>query len=326
MSGFAKLNGISLATSDILLSSMQNEEQNTPTSEAQTTPQNVAQSPTQITEAPKQKSWLIVGLTVLTLILLGTTIFFAYQNYQLKNQLLLAPTSTPDNNGEVSTPTVTPTSDETTETTSLIPSGWTLQNNGECAVKLPIPPKEEPFYKPYDPNKQPSVTADVGSGRFWDFPRGVVYPNLLSKLPNGYETHKQTPTAYATEAEASGYVSSAIIVSCIPNTNSVDNQEMLNMLNQGLQNYNQENTERMGATRYTIKSSKETNRWNNNVYDFTMSEYFKNPGGQPFTNSVEYTMFATPSFIYEIRIMGATNDSFVKDTAQKIFDNLQFSE
>jgi hypothetical protein len=70
-----------------LLSSMENETQNTPTPEAQTASQEVTQSPTQTPEAPKQKSWLIIGLVILVLLLLGTTGFLAYQNYQLKQQI-----------------------------------------------------------------------------------------------------------------------------------------------------------------------------------------------------------------------------------------------
>jgi hypothetical protein len=56
-----------------------------------------------------------------------------------------------------------------------------------------------------------------------------------------------------------------------------------------------------------------------------MVEYYSNPGGQPITNSIEYTMFTTPKYIYEVRVMGATDNSFVKETARKIFDNLQFT-
>lgn len=36
--------------------------------------------------ASKQKPWFIIGLTIFTLFLLGTTSFFAYQNYQLKKK------------------------------------------------------------------------------------------------------------------------------------------------------------------------------------------------------------------------------------------------
>lgn len=54
------------------------------TPEAQTTPQKRTAPVTQIIEALKQKSWIIIGLIMLVLILSVATSFFAYQNYQLK--------------------------------------------------------------------------------------------------------------------------------------------------------------------------------------------------------------------------------------------------
>ncbi|MBD3279163.1 MAG: hypothetical protein GF390_00445 [Candidatus Pacebacteria bacterium] len=54
--------------------------QNNPIPEAQIAPQGAAQP-------PKQKPWPIIGLIVLVLLLLGTTSYFAYQNYQLKKKI-----------------------------------------------------------------------------------------------------------------------------------------------------------------------------------------------------------------------------------------------
>lgn len=213
----------------------------------------------------------------------------------------------------------------TQEPSATLPSGWTHKSNSECAVMFGIPPKSDPYYKPYDPNRQPSVTDDAGSGRFWDFPRGCSYPNMLSKFPNCYEQHKQASTMYAAEDEASGYISSAVIVSCIPNTTNLNNQSALSSLKNYLQTYNQDTGEKgMEANTYTVSSSKETNRWGLPVLDLTVSEYFSNPGGQPVTNSVQYTMLATPDYIYEVKVFGASTDSFVKQTAQQIFNNLKF--
>jgi hypothetical protein len=186
--------------------------------------------------------------------------------------------------------------------------------------------KKEPYYSTPDSNRPPSVTGDEGSGRFWDFPRGGVYPNILSKLISNNQEYKQATTMYATVDEASGYVSSAVVVSCIRNTGNLNNLSMLNSLKSKLQEYNNDKSEKgMQASTYTIKSSNEVSRWNSKVYDLTMAEYYSNPGGQPITNSIEYTMFTTPKYIYEVRVMGATDNSFVKETARKIFDNLQFT-
>lgn len=65
---------------------------NTTAPEAQSEPQEVPQPVTQTPGAPKQKPWLILGISVLTLLFFGTTCFFVYQNYQLKkNQQAISP-------------------------------------------------------------------------------------------------------------------------------------------------------------------------------------------------------------------------------------------
>lgn len=251
-------------------------------------------------------------ILIIVVAALGIAGYFAYQNMQLKDLL------TKTGQEEVSTPSSEPKE-------STLPAGWTYKDNGECDVSFAIPPKKSPYYEPVDPNRPDPVTNDEGSGRFWDFPRGGVSANMLTKFPNGYETSKQANAMYASIDEASGYISSAVSVSCIPNTDNFDNLSMLNTLKNKLQEYNQDTGEKgMEPTTYTIKTSKEIDRWNRKVYDLTISEYYQNSGEQPYTNSVEYTAFTTPSFIYEIRVLGEIGDNFVKETAKKIFDNLVF--
>lgn len=274
---------------------------------------------------PNQKGNFIILIGVVFLILIvGIGAYYLGQQTSKKTQ----PSGQEQSVTNPSTAPTQPSSSVNTVTTEpapSLPSGWTYKSNGECAVKFAIPPKQAPYYQIPDPNRQPSVTNDEGSGRFWDFPRGGVYPNLLSKLITGNQEYKQAPTMYATVEGASGYVSSGVIVSCIPNSSNLNNLSMLNSLKSKLQEYNNGTSEKgMQASKYTIKTSNEVSRWNQKVYDLNMSEYYSNSGGQPVTNSVEYTMFTTPKFIYEVRVMGATDNAFVKETAKKIFDNLVF--
>lgn len=293
----------------------------------QPSPAQPTQVPNQPVSTPitNQKGFfpIIIGVIILVLVV-GAGAYYLGQQSSKKTQ-------SSEQQQTITNPTTAPTQPSsstntvTTEPATSLPSGWTYKSNGECAVKFAIPPKQAPYYQVPDPNRQPSVTNDEGSGRFWDFPRGAVYPNLLSKFPNGYDGHKQVPTMYASAEEASGYVSSAVIVSCLPNSGNLTNATMLNTLKTKLQEYNQEGGEKgMQASTYTIKTSNEVNRWNQKVYDLVVAENFANPGGQPITNNVEYTMFTTPKFIYEVRVMGATENAFVKETAKKIFDNLRF--
>lgn len=207
----------------------------------------------------------------------------------------------------------------------VIPSDWSYKANIDCDVDFPIPPKKEPYFNIPNPNRAPSVTYDEASGRFWDYPRGVFYPNLLLKLYDNKEQYKQIATTYASEDEASGYVSAAVVVSCLWNTRGINNKQLLDLLKVGLQKYNQTNTETMEASKYTIDSSENKEKWGQDIISLTVSEYFKNSGGEPYTNSVNYVMFATKNKIYEVRKIVNSDSSFVKDTAQKIFDNLKFT-
>lgn len=286
------------------------------------TPANPNSAPNSITNR-KGFVPIIIGVILLILIVGGGAYYLGKQsstNSQLQNQKQ----SQSNINPPLTTSQPSPT-DLLSEPTVTLSPGWAYKNNGECAVKFAIPPKQTPYYQVPDPNRQSSVANDEGSGRFWDFPRGSSYPNLLVKLPNGYESHKQAPTMYASAEEASGYISQGVIVSCIPNTANLSNQSMLNSLKTKLIDFNQSTGEKgMEADTYTITSSEEVNRWGKTVLDLTVSEYFKNLGSQPVTNTIRYTMFATPQFIYEVRIIGASENIFVKETAKKIFDNLQF--
>lgn len=271
---------------------------------------NPVNQPAQIPEKPRV-NYLMIGLVVLVCF-----VIFGLGGYYLgiqtqKDKTLEGGNTSPTPMASPTETTVIPTNAPTTQQTATLPTGWSYKSDA-CGVRFAIPPKEKPYYEGND-------------GRFWDFPRGASYPNLLSKLLKGNEEYKQAATMHASVSEASGYISSAVVVSCVRNTGSVDNQGMLTMLNRGIQKYNSENnTERMEASKYTVRSTKDVNRWNKKVIDVTVAEYFQNSGGQPFTNPVEYTMLATPQYIYEVKVFGDSTDSFVKETAKKIFDNLVF--
>lgn len=208
------------------------------------------------------------------------------------------------------------------ELDASLPSGWLYKSNGECNVKFAIPPKASPYYTPSDPQKPFSMADD--NGRYWGFPVGGVYSNLLMKFPNVYEQLKQVNTMYSSELEASEYISYAVSVSCIPNSNNWNNATAFGSLKDRIEEFNQKEEESMEADTYTILSTKEISRWGHNVFDLTVSQYYKNSGGEPYTQTAEYTFFSTPQYIYEIKMFGSTDNSFVQQTGQQIFDNLKF--
>ncbi len=277
--------------------------------------QNPVSQPVMTPEKPKTNYLMIGGIIVACFVLFGFGGYYLgkqssnSQQYTNNGQNQLSPTATPEPN----TPTTSPTSQEV----SNLPIGWSYKNNGECGVKFAIPPKEAPYYYPVDVNRQPSVTSEQGGGRFWDFPRGGSYPNLLSKLFLTNQEYKQAITMFASPDEASGYISQAVAVSCIPNNaRFANNSALISSLTAEIDKYNKSTGEKgMDASTYKIKSNTPTTRWGKSVADLVVTED---------NFDVSYTMIVTPQYVYEVKVFGATSDAFVKDTAKKIFDNLSF--
>lgn len=246
---------------------------------------------------------------VLVLIILVVVAgYFAFKYFQLKNNVSI-PQFTPTPLSGSVLPTAKPTSQPSTS----LPTSW-IYKSDVCGVRFPIPPKEVPYYNPVGTSRQHSITSNENSGRFWDFPSGAgTYPNLLSKLLTGNAGYKQAGAWYiAPGYDVGEYVIQAVVVSCINNIGNLDNQGMLRLLNSGIKKYNQQdNSNRMEGPKYVVTSTKEADKWGQKVVVIK-------------ANSEEYIMFATPQYIYEAKVFGTTDDSFVKETAQKIFDNLQF--
>ncbi len=206
-----------------------------------------------------------------------------------------------------------------------VPSTWTYKSNGECNVSFPIPPKSEPYYFPPNPNIERSVTKDLGSGRFWDFPRGGVYPDMLSLLAGDNQTSMQANAMFASDDEASGYVSAVISVSCSNNTLKLDNQMLVNKLKDGMQRYNQDPSDKgMGPNTYTIVTTSNTDKWDRPVIELTVNKYYLNLGGEPVNQEKKYTIFADAEYIYEASIIGESAELSVLETAEMIFSNLIF--
>lgn len=200
----------------------------------------------------------------------------------------------------------------TNATTPALPSSlpnWSYKSSASCKVQFLLPPK--------------TVDSD---GRFWNFPRGSISTKMISTLADPTQK-RQANAIYASQKDASGNIFSAVSVSCLPNDSSLTNPSIIIALNEGIDKYNlQNNSEGLGPTKYTIKSSKTLTRWNQQVIDLTVDEYYQNSGGQPFINTMQYTVFTTPELIYEVSTMGSTTSTSIKDTAKKIFENLKFDK
>lgn len=202
-------------------------------------------------------------------------------------------------------PNFTPTTiadDEVNE----IPDGWLEKEGVNCPSIFSIPPRKAPY---------------VLEGRFWDFPRGSVYPKMLSKLG---ESYVQDVTMFATPDESSGFTYSWVMVACME-TDFKSLDQMVENLEESIIKYNQNNDEQMEADTYTIKSAKKSNRWGMDTIELTVDEYYKNSGGDPFTKTNTYYLFIKNNMLYEVSKFGYEGgDKFVQETKDKIFDNLRF--
>lgn len=198
-----------------------------------------------------------------------------------------------------------------------LPSGWRYLDTGRCGVKLPLPPKSSPYYSARASDYIDTSETETGSGRFWNFSNELWYPNIISKLPNfsGETAEMQAAAQFFNPEVFSEFISQVVLVSCMKNDEQiVDNKELMFKLTEGISEYNGI-TDYKGAqaSTYVIKENIPNKRWGKDVVDLIVTED---------NDDANYTVFVTPEYIYEVRIMGATEDRFVKETAAKIFENL----
>lgn len=162
---------------------MENKVQNAPKSETQATPYEVPQPTTRASENPKPKSWLIITLIVLVLILLGTTGFLAYQNLQLKRQVLqteLTPRPVPITT-EAPSPSPNPAKKGDCESNNQCPSGY------YCEMRSDFLDIESPGTNIYGKCVKKSATcAKEGGNTNWV--QGISCCEGLTSIPHSFQT------------------------------------------------------------------------------------------------------------------------------------------
>lgn len=257
-------------------------------------------------QAPRSNPFPLVFVAIIS------AIIFGFSGYILGKQSVA-----PQPVGTELLPSPSPVSEE--KKVSTLPEGWTytfsqMENNANECVTFGMPPIKEPYHYPLDEKRAPSVTEDVGSGRFW-FLGGGSYPNMLKKIPSPVD-YKQTMALFGTEEGTGGFISQAVVVSCIPNDGMfANNDALVAKLKTQLVAYNESREEKgMEPLTYNLKSATPAQRWGYDVVDLVVEQ-----GAETAT----YTMFVTPKYIYEVKIIGLSQDAQVKATAQQIFDNLR---
>ncbi len=242
--------------------------------------------------------WILIFLIVF---LAGVASYFGFQTYQLRQEINK---QTDDNSSDTEIVVFSPSPlDSPQPSTATLPSGWKYTTADSCDVSFAIPPKQKPYLGATD-------------SRFWDFPRGATYPNMLAKVVS-YESIKQAVTMYGSTEEASGYIAQSVSVSCSANNGQfANNTDLVSKLTTAINKHNQSTAEKgMEANTYTITTQKISERWSQQVIDLTVQED---------SRLAQYTIFVTPKYIYEVKLFGDSDDSFIKQTGKQIFDLLQF--
>ena len=166
-----------------------------------------------LSERSESKGFAPILIILLITVILGAGGFFIYQN-RVKNTVLpendmiactqeakLCPDgSSVGRTGPNCEFTACPTPSPSIYSTSKpeIATNWLVRTNSSCNVIFAIPPKQEPYYYPYDPTRRPSVTEDKGSGRFWEYQQSGNNSTVIFKAPT----------------EASGFVAGLVSVDC----------------------------------------------------------------------------------------------------------------
>ncbi len=268
------------------------------------------QSPPQT--SPKQRYILAVLIGVIALcIVVGSGGYYLGRKNQNNRPVIvssLAPTSiqislTPTKPAEESTPTMLP--------------DWKYETDSECGVTMPIPPAESPY-----------ITSSIGehdmdAGHIWILTHAGAYPELIAKVADTYESIHTYAAMFGSTKRSlgSGYISSMVTVHCAPNSNGYNNDQLVTVLKEKLNEYNKiphQSEHGKQPDRYVLTSVIDGKRWGQNVVDIQFDEV-SDTGEKVSKNN---TMFSTPTHIYQINIDGQSQNSFIKETAQKIFENL----
>ncbi|MDA1316868.1 MAG: hypothetical protein O3B87_02470, partial [bacterium] len=207
--------------------------------------------------------------------------------------------STNENEQPSPTATVPPTepSPSTMVEQSEVGLDWKRQLNNECGVTFFIPPAEEPYLIPRDPNTPPSPSDD--EGKYWTYEN---YPSNLFMFNHTARVIFKNP-----EAIGSGYVSASVEVMCAKNTEKFNTESLLEKIKSNL-------LENFSVV--SVASSGDGQLWDRNIKTVVFS-------GGSFNNDT-YNAFATNTHIYLIRYTGESANATVNEVRNTIFHRLGF--
>lgn len=208
--------------------------------------------------------------------------------------------STAKKEEEIVTPEVTYQMTPTPSSEPLnnsIPENWLLKKSSTCGITLGLPPVEEPYVIPRDPNTKPSATDDEGN--IWMYEDIEADFFMFDRLVRAIFKDPQEP--------GSGYVSSAVEFYCSRNSAENDVASLENQLSENL---------RQNFSVVKIKESIDDVLWNR------PAKLIKFSGGS--FGEERYILYATQNYSYIIRSFGSTTNKDINDVRDFILNTVQF--
>ena len=231
------------------------------------------------------------GLTTFIIILLGVAIIALILGVFVVIKLFpSASYKTPQPTSSPSAPQQNPSSNRLDRL-----DAWTTIRSKVCNVEIPLPPNIAPYS--FVDNDESSIYNDTG--RFWQ------YHEYSSKFFGIFETTARA-IFIKPEEGGGGYIPGAVEVMCSPNSEGYTTDTILTKLNKDL------------PTGITVKSREEVNMWKKKVFIYQFS------GG--IDDGTKGYVFTTTKNIYFVRKMVGSKNQIVKDTADEIFNKLNFQE
>lgn len=233
--------------------------------------------------------------------------------YQQNNQVI-QPTSTPLNT-QIPQPTFA----------ANLGTDWATLPSKYCGVKFFLPPKKEPYlhdlnidtkakitkypeYADYYLSDQRTAEQKEEDTQYWQIREGRV--NIDGYSPGGTIFDYWTSAMFVAPIEASGGIAGAVYVACSPNTGSYDAKTLSETFakNAG----------------FSIKNTRSATMWGKTVAIVNL-EGSDESIGVGYSSSQDNYFVVTNRYIYFIEGPIYLNQ-FIKQTAQKILDNLQFTD
>ena len=179
-----------------------------------------------------------------------------------------------------------------------IPSDWGRDKSLVCNTTFRVPPAEEPYIIPRDPNTPPSSLED--EGKYWIFEDSDTQLFTLNHMARVIFKNPELP--------ASGYVSSAVEVYCGVNDKDLTTESFfVQIQNDLLENYSVIKLKTVGGAEL----------WGKEVRSATFE-------GGTFDADDIYYVFATSSNVYMIRTFGETANTDIQAVRDQILLGLTF--